>query len=149
MGTIEKRFFWIMMCFALLIVHILFVILDVNVYQELFWPYVIGLIGIVVLAAIVFSRMEILMKRIGTKVLVAKYKKILGSFSFWGIFIAFTLLLFIDAYAFGQFFLPEDQVTKLFLPELNEWFIYLPFAFAATIVIVHFLKAKITAQANK
>jgi hypothetical protein len=149
MGTIENRFYWVMMWFALLIVHILFINLDVNVYREMFWPSAIAFVLIIIFAVIAFSRMETLMKSVGTKVLIAKYKKILGSFSFWGLFLVFTLLLYIDAYALGQFFLPADQATKLFLPDLNEWFIYLPFSIAATIAIVHFLKATITAQVGE
>lgn len=113
MGAIERRLFWIMMCISMLLVHIMFIVLDVNVYQYLFWPYVTCVIGIVIFAAIVSSRMETIIKKVGLNPVIKQVKKITSSIPFWGLFVMITVLFAVDFYLLGQFFIPQNPILGL------------------------------------
>lgn len=149
MKPIEKNFFWVVICFALLAVHVMLIVFDANIYSYWFWPYVVSLVSIVILITIVFSGMEKLMGKVGLKLLISKYIKILSTVEFWGIFILLTVLFYIDAYSFGQLFLPTEQVTKFLLPDLNEWIIYLPFVLVGTVVAIKKIKSIIFLKVNE
>jgi hypothetical protein len=140
MGTIEKRFFWIMMCISMILVHIMFIVMEVNVYQYLFWPYIIGMIGIVIFAAIVFARMETIIKKVGPKAVIKQCKKIMSSIPFWGLFVIVTVLFAIDFYLLGQFFIPQNPILSL-----TTWsiFLLLLLYLTLTVAVVYAMRAAI------
>jgi len=145
MGTIERRFFWIMICISMLLVHITFIVFDVNVYQYLFWPYIMGMISIIVFAAVVCGRMENLMKKIGPDPVIKQVKKIMSSISFWGLFVIITALFAMDFYLLGQLFIPQDPASGI----TNSIIIFLLLVHLITTVVASYIMRIVISSKTK
>ncbi|MCF7834620.1 hypothetical protein K9M48_00995 [Candidatus Gracilibacteria bacterium] len=140
MEKLQKNFFWVSVCASLLLVHITFIVFDVNVYMNLFWPYIVLTITTLILAAIVFSKMERIMKEIGPEIVIAKYKRLSSSMSFWGIFVLLFISLLSFIFSFGQLFLPRNLVSEIMINK----FVYIGwgiFAFFIAFAISFLAKA--------
>jgi len=144
MKKLARNFFWVTICVSLVLIHILFVLFEVNIYEYLFWPYALVMFGTLILAVIVFSNMEDIMKEFGPNFVLSKHKKVLSSFEFWIVFIFFTLLLYTSIYSLGQLFVPQEYVQKVIFVQKDAFvgwaFVCFPLSIILTIIMTYFMK---------
>jgi len=108
MKKVAQNLLWVMISFIMVLIH-LSIFTQSKIYDN-FWPYVIGIVITIIVAALTFNKLEKLMDSLTIPVYTNYLKEILKKWWFWLITVFVIIFLSNLLFSLPQLFMTEENV---------------------------------------